>query len=132
MDPVRKALKETLEDDNSLMLMAEGGVHYRLAPPDSRDQAHVIFQKMSGTRMYTFADEPMRNQVWLVKGVGPAAVAEDMNDRCLAVLAEELSVDNYAVLLQPMAEDDVSYAEVADGEVIQHEGTNYRVVVELQ
>lgn len=129
-DPVRDAIFAVLVADGELDTLATGVIHYRIAPDDATTP-YVVFNKMAGTRIWAFDGPPILNQVWLVKGIGDPADAEDIDLRCQAILSgASLTFDDYELRLAPMPEDDVSYGEVTDGEQFDHVGTNYRVMLE--
>lgn len=127
---VREALYGVLDSDVQLTALATGGIHHRIAPDDT-EPPYVVFFKMAGNRAYTFEGPPMHGQTWLVKGVGDAESAEDINSRCLTVLSNTaLTVDGHLLLLAPMPNVDVDFADDTDGEHAEHVGTQYRIVVE--
>jgi len=130
MRAVREAIFEVLDGSSELEDLATGGLHWNKAPQDTQPPL-VIVTMMSGVRLWTFDGPPLRNQKYLVKGVGNPVDAEDIDDLCLELLTDaSLSVDGHTVHLAPLPEEDVSYEDQQYGENYQHEGTMYRIVVE--
>lgn len=131
-DAIRMAIAALLEADAELTTLATGGVHWRRAP-EGTDHPLVIFSRSSGTFVWTFEGPPMRPQRYLVKGVGFADDAEDIDKRCRELLTDaSLNLPNENLLLKPLPRDDVSYGEEKDGEAFDHVGTEYEVTTEEQ
>lgn len=126
MNPVRQALMKRLSDDPSLSVLAPGGVHYQVADPDAV-RPYVIFQKMSGTPTDAFAGPSLDRDVWLVKGVGNAEQAEDINKRCHELL-QRVKLSIIGLEHQELLKiSDVDYLETEDGETFNHVGAEYKV-----
>lgn len=129
-DPIRLAIVERLESDTAIQAAAPNGVWWRSAEQGT-DPPIVIVSKMSGIRRWSFGGPPMRNQTWLVKGVGDAEDAEYLDALCLAALTDApLVIGGVELLLAPLPEDEVSYEDDQYGESYQHEGSYYRVITE--
>lgn len=130
MNPVRQAIWNALETDSGLHALATGGIFWRIAPSGTTVPI-CIYQKMAGTRMYTFSGEPLHEEVYMIKGVGFADDAEDIDEYCQGLLNNlAIELDGRSLALAPIAEGDLSYGEDVEGEHYEHVGTLYRVVTE--
>lgn len=125
-NPVRIALKEILQGDAALKALATGGIYHKM-PKEGAVRPYVIFHKASGVPTWAFDGPPMDRDVWLVKGVGVRAVAEDIDKRCKEVLnGADLDIEGKAH--QDLRHiSDFDYDEVVDGERVDHVGAEYRV-----
>lgn len=130
-DPVRVALKEILQGDAQLKALATGGV-FHLEPKAGAVRPYIIFHKASGVPSWAFDGPPMDRDVWLVKGVGPRDVVEDIDKRCKDLLnGADLDIEGKAHQdLRSIS--DVSFREVLDGERVDHVGAEYRVGSEYE
>lgn len=128
-DPIRMAIADILEGDDELTALAPGGVHWRHAPQNTKPPLVIFNAQVPGVRTYTFDGPPLRTSVWLVKGVGFADDAEDINARCQVLLADQ-ALPGVDLRLAPLPDDDVSYEEGEHGDMYDHNGTNYRVMSE--
>lgn len=131
MTELRSALAELLEQDPKLKELATGGVWYEVA--DSRanvEPPYVIVGKPAGPKEWAFQGNSWDWDVWIIKGVGPVKVAEEIDERCKELLTDaELEMPGRTLqYLRPFS--DINYNEVADGERYQHVGANYRITSE--
>lgn len=130
-DPVRNALAKILKEDAELKALAKGGI-YHLEPKDGADTPYVIFHKASGVPSWAFDGPSMDRDVWLVKGVGPREVAEDIDRRC-KVLLNGSTLDIEGKAHQDIRGlSDVSFREVLNGVRIDHVGAEYRISSEYE
>lgn len=131
---VRDALYTALAADATLgaLLGDDDGIYHRQAPSEAAFP-YVIFQKQAGSRTWSFAGEPLKPEVWLVKAVtrGESAdAAEAIDDRVEELLNDAaLTVADHAHLYL-RRESDVDYGERDGAEQYQHVGATYRVVTQ--
>lgn len=131
MTELRSALAELIEADPKIKELATGGVWYEVADEATNVKPpYVIIGKMAGTPQWTLQGNSWDWDVWLIKGVGPPKIAEEIDARCKELLTDaELTMpDREIQYLRPMG--DVNYAEPVDGERYQHVGANYRITSE--
>lgn len=129
MNPVREALNDVLSADATLAGLAPGGVHYRKAPSDATFPL-VIFAKQDGRPDWCFDGEPLQWDLWLVKGVGQTAEAEDIAAQCAALLDNATLTITGRDHLYLRREGDVDMEEVVKGERFDHVGHIFRLVTE--
>lgn len=130
MDPVRQALYDTLKNDKGLMALASGV--YLAKAPRSAVAPYIIYGRMSEVPTRTFDGPSLDKDVWMVKGVGEAAQAEDIAlavrqllDRVTLPIAGKVSLDVYRV-------GRIEFSEDAEGEQIHHAGYEFKVDSEEQ
>lgn len=138
--PVRRALYGRLAGDttlNGLLAAPPPGraksIYHNQAPAEAQFP-YVLFQKQSGVPTEAMGDpSAMDTDVWLVKAVDhntTADPAEAVAARIIALLNDAtLSISGMA-LLYLRRQSDVEYPEVADGEMYQHVGANFRLVTD--
>jgi hypothetical protein len=128
---IRVALVDFLEEDAALKALATGGVWFDIG--DDRINAappYVIISKPTGDPQFAFQGNEWNWDIWLVKGLGPVAVAEAMDKRCRELLTDaDLMIPGRSVqMIRPIS--DINYPEVVDGERYQHVGAKYRITSE--
>ncbi len=126
MNPVRESLSKLLKEDAVLKTLATGGVHHKIAKSGSK-VPYIIFHKAAGNPLWTFSGPPMDMDVWVVKGVGERADAEDIDKRCKDLLNGSTLAIEGKVHQDLRAISDVDYDEVVDGERINHVGAEYKL-----
>ena len=129
---VRDAIYAQLTGDATLtgLLATAASVYHEEAPAEAAFPL-VIFQRQFGTRDWTFAGEPMRPEVWLVKAVdrSPSAdVAEQIDARAQTLLNDAALSVTGSTLLYLRRQTDVSYAERDGHETYRHVGGTYRLI----
>jgi hypothetical protein len=82
--------------------------------------------------MWAFSGPSTDRDVWLVKGVGPRDVAEDIDKRLREILdGADLTIEGKAHQdLRHIA--DVDFDEVVNGERIDHVGAEYKLDSEYE
>lgn len=129
MNPVRRALAQKLKDDEALMALATGGVHFKQAPSGAK-VPYVIFQRSAETGLRAFDGPTLDKGVWIVKAVGEAEIAEDIDRRCLQLLNNStLDIEGYESLDVHWI-GVIDYAETDEGERFDHVGHEYKIDTE--
>lgn len=126
-NPVRVALMKLLKAD-AILSDFSSGVYYGKAP-QPKATPYVIVMKMAGTPTWMFAGTPMRDEVFLVKGVGNANEAEAIDRRAQKLLNPEdvdLEIDGRQ-FQDCRFINEVDYEDTTDGERFQHVGAEYRI-----
>lgn len=130
-NPVRIALMKLLKADAGIKDLA-GGVYYRKAP-QPREVPYVIVSKAAGTPEWTFDGEPMRNEVFVVKGVGSPDQAEAIDLRCKKLLGRDVELEIEGREFHSCFWiSDLDYEDPTDGERFQHVGAEYRIKSEVE
>ena len=149
---VRRALYGKMAGDTTLnnMLSTQRpqgrskSIYYGHAP-DGAGFPYVIFNKQSGTPVYTFKTGPAvgdghaiaDNELWLIKGVTHVAdgfpdsldSADNIASRLDALLTDaSLSMVATVAQLYLRRETDVAFPEEEDGETYFHHGALYRLM----
>lgn len=142
MNAVRDAIHARLAGDATLLALLgtavaphTSAIYARQPPPGVGVDGWplVVVDKLSGVRRWAFGGQPMRPEIWLVKGVshGGSKKAEDIDERCQELLHNyKLTVNGFTHLGRVMRETDVDMTENTDGETYHHIGGGYRVIVE--
>jgi hypothetical protein len=129
---VRAAIYGLLSADATLgALLASTTAVYDEEAPAEAAYPMVIFNRQSGQRDWTFAGEPMRPEMWLVKAVTharSASTAEAIDARLETLLNDAgLSITG-STLLYLRRESDVKYSERDGQDTYKHVGGLYRLV----
>lgn len=126
MNPVRKALYNYLKNDTALVAAATGGIHHKVAPRGTK-APYLIYGRMSEVPMRTFDGPSLDKDVWMVKAVGEAEQAEDLDrivqqllDRATLFIPGKVSLDVYRLQV-------IDFSELVEGELIHHVGHEYKV-----
>jgi hypothetical protein len=131
---LRESLASFLEADPVIEELATGGVWYEVAGERAEEKAdppYVVFSKVPSTPLnFSFQGNSQDWEVWIVKGVGPVKVAEEIDKRCRELLTDaEFEVVGHSLeMIRPFS--DINYPELADGERYQHVGAQYRIINE--
>lgn len=131
MTELRTALLSLLEADELLQELATGGFWYEVAGEKiDTSPPYLVVGKPTGLPEWAFQGNSWDWDTWMVKGIGPVTVAEDIDKRCKELLTDaELEMPGTTLqYLRPMG--DINYSEVVAGERYQHVGANYRVTSE--
>ena len=135
MDGLRAAAFSKLNGDGTLtaLLATTTSIYHRRMPLDAAFPS-VIFNKQSGTPMWTFGGPPISNQVWLFKAIDKstsASKAEDIDKRIGTVFTDPVMALSDGTLLYLRRESDVDYEEGSDPDfAIHHVGGLYRVMID--
>jgi hypothetical protein len=129
---VRAAIYTLLTGDDTLtdLLASTGAVYHEHAPVEAA-RPLVIFNRQSGTRIYTFGGEAIRPEMWLVKAVTnsqSASSAEAIDARLEALLNDAALSISGSTLLHLRRDSDVQYAEQDGHDTYQHVGGLYRLI----
>lgn len=127
MNEIRSHIYDLLKADAALTTLATGGVHFRMAPEGTAPPL-VIFDKYVPERLdLAFAGPDLEWDQWLVRGVGAASTAEDIDKRCQVLLnGADFSMKDYE-LLYCRRIGGVSYPELVGGDRYDHIGSIYQV-----
>lgn len=129
-NPVRVALVKLLKADEILKGFCNG-VYVGKAPQPTT-VPYCIVTKITGVPEWTFDGEPLRNEKFLVKGVGSPDQAEAIDLRCKQLLGRDLELEvEGREFFSCFWEKDVDYEDPTDGERFQHVGAEYRIKSEV-
>ena len=134
MNPVRGAIYSRLAADATLtgLLSAPDAIYHGTAPQTALFPL-VVFQRLSGTPDWQFAQAHIQDDVWLVKAISrgsSASPAEDIAARVDAVLSDAPLAVAGRALLAVYRISDLDYDEVESGETYHHAGSQYRLVTQ--
>jgi hypothetical protein len=129
---VRAAIYTLLTADDTLtdLLSSSSAVYHEQAPKEAAFPL-VIFNRQSGTRIYTFGGEAIRPEVWLVKAVTQsesASTAEAIDARLETLLDDAALSVTGSTLLYLRRDSDVSYPERDGQDFYRHVGGLYRLI----
>jgi hypothetical protein len=133
MNALETALYSLFTGDGTLAALVPGGVHNRRVAQGTSGRA-LVFSKLSGVPDYTFGEQVQDLQfTYIVKVIDIAtssATARTAKERARTLLlANPLSVSGHVSLLV-RKEGEVEYDEtLAGGQVVQHVGDLYRIIV---
>lgn len=131
MNPVRVALIKLLRADATLKGMSNG-VYYGKAP-QPKEIPYVIVMKSHGQPDWTFDGEPIREELFQVKGVGNPDQAEAIDLRCKQLLGRDLELEVVGrEFFSCFWVKDFDYEDPTDGERFQHVGAEYRIKSEVE
>lgn len=130
MNTVREGINKLLKDDSALQTLAPAGVWFESVDGDAPPGATIVFAQVNGSSDWCFDGEPMRDQEWDVKGIGPTKTAEQIDTRCRELLTDaDLALEEVETkFLKPG--QDINYREQTDGETYQHVGATYSIITE--
>lgn len=137
MDPFRKALYEKLIGDATLtaLLSTPESIYHKLAPEGS-EPPYVVYSKVPGQLQWTFAGNPLRWPLWVIKGVdrgGSAGTVEAIDARIEELLTDAtLDVEGFNHLYLRRETDMPEPIATDSGEIVQECGGIYRVALEKQ
>lgn len=134
VNAVKAGLTSKLTGDATLtaMLASSTSVYDKVAPQGSA-LPYVIFQKQTGSPRYTMGGPAYDDNVYLVKAVAEspsAKVAGQIAERVDALLTDGSLTLTSGSLMVMRRQQDVEYAETADGRTFQHVGATYLIGVQ--
>lgn len=133
----RRALYGRMAGDTTLNALLHAppagyskSIFYELAPSSAQFD-YVVFSKQASTPSYSLAARNFDEDVWLVKGVGRADSADNVDAiaaRLDALLTDATLSISGRTHLYLRRESDVDYAEVTDGVSYRHAGSLFRLI----
>lgn len=130
VNTMRTAIVDLLEGDGTLMKLATGGVHFRMAPEGTKPPLVTFDQYVPDTATLAFAGPDLDGAQWLVTGIAVAAVAEDIDNRIRTLMRDAALPIGDGETLFCRRIGGVSYPELLDGDRYEHVGSIYRVLTE--
>ncbi len=137
--PIRRALYGKLAGDTTLVSLlgspATGygkSIYYQVAPSNA-GFPYLIFSKQSGVPSYALKQKAYDDDIWLIKAIDrsdTADTADAIASRLDALLTDSTLSISGRTQLYLRRESDVDYAEIADGVVYRHAGSNFRLTYE--
>ena len=133
-NPTRLAIYNKLAATGAVTDLVSTRVYFQFAPQGSTYPL-ITFNRQSGRPDWTSQGDPVENELWQVKGIATgsssATAAENIADAIDAALQDAImTVTGRDVLLKPLRESDVDYAEITDGVLYRHAGALYRLMTE--
>jgi hypothetical protein len=129
---VEQMIYTTLANDATLTSLAPGGV-WRGVAPTGTDDVFVVFNLQGEVDQYTFGVRAMLDGVYQIKAVqagGSASGAWDAAERIDALITDQsLTCSNGTVLLA-RRQQIVSFTETDGGEMYQHVGGLFSLIVQ--
>jgi hypothetical protein len=116
-NPIRKALKDKLVNDEALKTLATGVFHKEAKP--GAEMPYIIFFKSSGVPEWAFDGPPMDKETWTIKAVGKRSDAEKLDRRCKKLLNGSTLAIEGKVHQDIRHIGDIDFDETVKGERVQ-------------